>query len=179
MTPGYDSMVYLGIDPGLTGGLGLYIPAKPEQSKVLPMPLIKRSTVLDPDQLAKHTQLVAHWVESYDCLGLIVAVEHVASRPRQAGAFNFGLSTGIIHGILAAQGLPFATVSPSKWKPAMGLQRGPEETYDQNKDRARRLAIRLFPHLEEDLKLKKDDGKAEALLLAVYFHHSLKGKETK
>lgn len=178
MTTGYDSLAYLGIDPGLTGGLGLYIPAKPELSTVVAMPLTKRRELF-PGPLATTIKGLTLLADSYGCPSLIVAVEHVASRPRQAGAFNFGLSTGIIHGILAAQGLAFSTVSPSKWKPAMGLLRKPEETYDQNKDRARRLAIRLFPHLEDDLKLKKDDGKAEALLLAVYFHHSLKGKETK
>jgi hypothetical protein len=36
------------------------------------------------------------------------------------------------------------------------------------KDHARELAAILYPELSESFKLKKDDGKAEALLIAEY-----------
>ena len=105
---------------------------------------------------------------------LLAVVENVNSRPRQAGAFAFGLSTGIIHGILAAYGIQFELVSPAQWKPAMGLGRIGEETQASTKDRARAMATELFPSLAKQFSLKKHDGRAEALLIAVYFANKAK-----
>jgi crossover junction endodeoxyribonuclease RuvC len=98
-------------------------------------------------------------------------VERVSSLPRQAGAFNFGLSTGIVRGILAANRIPFELVHPSVWKRAMGLTRFGCETQPENKTRARALASQLFPTLADQFKRVRDDGRAEALLLAVYYHN--------
>ena len=154
----------LGFDPGMGGAIALYDPKEPKRSQVWDMP--KAIKGIDAPKLS-------------DLLGCIMAedldrsfsaiVENVGSRPRQAGAFNFGLSTGIIHGVLATLEIPFTLVTPTEWKGAMGLTRYPEETQDQNKQRARLLAIQLFPGLAEDLKLMRHDGRAEALLMAVYF----------
>lgn len=165
-------MNFVGIDPGLTGGIALYYPFNVKESFVWPMPIAKKGFV----DASKLYDIVC------ECEPASFCIELVHSRPRQAGVFNFGLNTGIIHGVLGALNIPFQTIAPQKWKPAMGLQRGPEEDYRSNKDRARRLAIQLFPHLAKDLSLKKDDGKAEALLLAVYFANASAnqhGKEKK
>lgn len=168
MTP-----AFVGIDPGLTGGIAIYYPDNPTGSRVWAMPVkgkfVDGSEMWDIlagifDELSPSTN---------------IAIEHVTSRPRQAGVFNFGLNTGIIHGVLGAMGLPFQLVASSKWKPAMGLQRYPDEDYKANKERSRLVALKLFPHLQKELSLKKDDGKAEALLLAVYLAHQHSRKESK
>ena len=158
----------LGVDPGLGGALALYNVKRPESSEVFSMPLAKGA--LDSASLA---DLVASFTFHHSSIH--AAVENVHSRPRQAGAFNFGLSTGIIHGVLAAHGIPMTLISPSLWKVKMGLQRGPDEPASATKDRARELAAKLFPHLADQFKRKKDDGRAEALLLAVYYHHTITG----
>lgn len=44
------------------------------------------------------------------------------------------------------------------------------------KDHARELAGKLYPELSESFKLKKDDGKAEAILIAEYARRNLDGK---
>ena len=41
------------------------------------------------------------------------------------------------------------------------------------KDNARELAATLYPNLEDEFKLKKDDGKAEALLIAEYLRRQI------
>jgi hypothetical protein len=41
------------------------------------------------------------------------------------------------------------------------------------KDHARELAGKLYPNLSEEFELKKDDGKAEALLIAEYLRRQL------
>ncbi len=157
----------LGVDPGLGGAFGLYCVGQPAASKVWDMPLIKGK--LAPTIAAIEIQRECH------SRNVHAAVENVHSRPRQAGAFNFGLSTGIIHGILAANGIPTTLVAPSEWKVKMGLQRDPLESQGETKDRARALAAKLFPNLADQFKRKRDDGRAEALLLAVYYHHKLTG----
>jgi len=43
------------------------------------------------------------------------------------------------------------------------------------KDNARELAATLYPNLEEEFELKKDDGKAEALLIAEYLRRQING----
>lgn len=161
---------FVGIDPGLTGGIAKYDPKDVQKSWVMAMPITDGGFVDAPR--------IAQWLRLFDGPYDHVCIEHVSSRPRQAGVFNFGLNTGIIHGVLGALNIPFQTIPSSRWKPAMGLQRGLEEDYKANKERARLLAIQLFPHLAHDLHHKKDDGKAEALLLAVYFANQ-QGKEKK
>ena len=96
-------------------------------------------------------------------------VEQVSSMPRQAHAFSFGLSTGKIHGVLDALAIPYTLAPPSQWKPAMGLRKLPNETTAQNKSRARDLAARLFPNYAAEFARVKDDGRAEAALLARWF----------
>lgn len=160
----------LGADPGLSGGFGLYCIGQPAASRVWDMPTVKdrvSAVLMHAELMDIQSQLKG--------LTIHAAVENVHSRPRQAGAFNFGLSTGIIHGVLAANGIPMTLVSPSLWKVKMGLQRSPDEPASATKDRARELAAKLFPNLADQFKRKKDDGRAEALLLAVYYHHTLTG----
>ncbi len=163
----------LGVDPGIGGGFGLYDVRHPESSQVFDMPL--KSGAVCPISMHKLVARLTPAVGMYGRFSVHAAVENVHSRPRQAGAFNFGLSTGIIHGVLAANGIPMALISPSLWKVKMGLQRSPDESANATKDRARELAAKLFPNLADQFKRKKDDGRAEALLLAVYYHHTLTG----
>lgn len=97
------------------------------------------------------------------------AVELVSSMPRQAGAFNFGVSAGVVHGVLGALSVPMSLVSPGVWKPAMGLRRGLNESQSQNKTRARELAMKLWPLQAGMFKLIKNHDRAEAALLARFF----------
>lgn len=92
-------------------------------------------------------------------------VERVASMPKQgvASTFKFGVSVGIIHGVLAAQMVAIRLVTPSEWKRGMKV--------GSDKEACRALAIRMYPKVE-GLYLKKHHGRAEALLLG---HYVLKG----
>jgi crossover junction endodeoxyribonuclease RuvC len=116
---------------------------------------------------------LADLVEMCQVRGTIHAVvELVSSMPRQSGAFNFGVSAGIVHGCLGALGVPMTLVSPNVWKSAMGLRKLVNESQAQNKSRARELAIRLWPAQADQFKRIKDDGRAEACLLGRHFINS-------
>ena len=151
----------LGIDPGLGGAMAIY-----STKSFICVHDIPRSIDSGIDAVAL-AALVDRLNRAYPRITAVV--ERVSSMPRQAGAFAFGLSTGIIHGCLASAGIPFELVSPSVWKAKMGLTKFPDETYAENKTRARALATQLFPALAPQFKRVKDDGRAEALLLAVYY----------
>ena len=151
----------LGIDPGMGGALAIY-----STKGFICVHDIPKSIDSGIDAVAL-AALVDRLNRAYP--GITAVVERVSSMPRQKGVFAFGLSTGIIHGCLASAGIPFELVSPSIWKAKMGLTKYPDETYAANKTRARALATQLFPALAPQFKRVKDDGRAEALLIAVYW----------
>jgi len=76
------------------------------------------------------------------------------------GAFAFGRSRGVVEGVLAAAGIPASFIAPASWKRTVGLSMA-------SKDAARAEAIRRWPDHAELFARKKDDGRAEAALIAV------------
>ena len=89
-------------------------------------------------------------------------VERVASRPGAgvSGMFNFGRDFGVILGVCSARRIPVSLVTPSKWKRDMGLT--------ADKDQARARAAQLWPGAAAQFARKKDDGRAEAALIALW-----------
>ena len=96
--------------------------------------------------------------------GVLAVLENVHSMPKQgvASSFCFGEGKGMWEGILAAYGIPTELVSPQRWKKEIMADQG------KDKSAARFKAMALFPYLADQLKLVKHDGRAEALLMAVY-----------
>ena len=151
----------LGIDPGLGGALALLNVSTRAIESLHDMPVIQGR--VDPARLA----LI---VGMCQLRGTIVAVvELVSSMPRQSGSFNFGVSAGVVHGVLGALQIPFTLVSPNVWKGATGLHRLTNEAQAQTKTRARELASRLWPESAALFARAKDDGRAESALLARFF----------
>ena len=104
----------LGVDPGLYGAFCLYEIAT-KQIRLFDMPLI--DSQVDPAAVAS---IVAQCkFQAFKAHSIHAAVENVSSMPRQAGAFNFGRSAGVVHGVLGALGVPYTLVSPAVWKGAM------------------------------------------------------------
>lgn len=147
----------LGVDPGLHGACALYDVEANRLVDVIDMPTNGHG--VDALELGRAICGYSNW-------DLVALVEDVHSRPRQAGAFAFGLYTGIVHGVLGALEIPVVKVAPSYWKPAMGLTCLATEQATGTKDRARSLAQHLWPESAESFARKKDDGRAEAALIA-------------
>jgi hypothetical protein len=96
--------------------------------------------------------------------GAAAAVEH--STPQHLSGkhawYGIGYSSGLLSGLLAAQGLPWQRVSASGWKRDMALHK-------RGKEGSLSLAARLFPAAAAaSLTRKKDHGRAEALLIAAW-----------
>jgi crossover junction endodeoxyribonuclease RuvC len=64
----------------------------------------------------------------------------------------------MIEGILAALKMPVTFVAPATWTRAIGRSPG--------KDASRARAMELFPNYEYFFKRVKDDGRADAALIA-------------
>ena len=96
-----------------------------------------------------------------------VVVEHVTAMPGQGvtSMFNFGQSFGVLKGICAALKLPIYFVRPVKWKKYFNLIK-------TNKDASRTKVIEIFPYISSKLSRKKDSNKADAVLIASFFHNT-------
>ena len=78
-------------------------------------------------------------------------------------AFNFGRGFGVVEATAQTLGITVHTVRPVTWKARAGL-RGKAMI----KDTARTVALQLHP--AADLHKKRDIGKADALLIAIFGH---------
>ena len=151
----------LGVDPGLSGAFALYA-VEGGTLQVFDVPTTSRTVNgkvkrrIDPYQLAA-------WLELQRPLVEFAVIEQVNAMPGQGvtSSFNFGFTTGAIHGIIAACGIEIRTVAPQVWKRKFGL-------LGQPKDASRALASTKFPQFTHLWPLKKHDGRAEAALLALY-----------
>mgnify|MGYP003147020324 FL=1 len=91
-----------------------------------------------------------------------IYIERQQAMPKQgvSSTFKIGYGFGQIVTTVALSRTPYTIISPSIWKKFLGLQR--------DKDAARRLAQQWFPELASLLTKKKDEHRAEALLIAYY-----------
>jgi crossover junction endodeoxyribonuclease RuvC len=89
-------------------------------------------------------------------------VEAVHAMPGQgvSSMFAFGRALGVIEGSLAGLGIPQTLVPPAEWTKAMRVKGG--------KDGARNRAIELYPIHANLFARVKDDGRADAALIATY-----------
>lgn len=76
-------------------------------------------------------------------------------------SFGFGFGAGLWHGICAGK-FEVHAVTPAVWKKAMGLNKA-------TKHESLVLARGEFPGAMDFLRREKDDGRAEAILMALYW----------
>jgi crossover junction endodeoxyribonuclease RuvC len=141
----------IGIDPGLSGGVAFYFPEAPDRVLAEDMPVA--SGMVDCATLAARIRQMAP--------GLAI-VERVASMPKQgvSSTSKFGTAYGAVFGVLAALEIRTSLVTPRVWKKHFRL--------DVDKEKGRALALRTFAKTPEHFGRKKDHGRAEAALLALY-----------
>jgi crossover junction endodeoxyribonuclease RuvC len=156
-------MLVLGVDPGLKGGLAW----------VRYRTTTGTATLLTADAMptvqavkGKGTQgrvsgaSLAHLLRMTATPDLAV-IEAVSARPEQGvtSMFSFGRGLGVVEGVLAALGVPVEYLTPQTWRGLVN-HRG-------DKDGARAKAQALFPIHAGKFARVKDDGVAEAVLIAL------------
>lgn len=156
-------MIFIGIDPGLSGAVAaiddfgdcLYIGNTPTQKVTVSR---KERTAYDIGAMAA---TLRGWADDPHMVVLEITTPMPRSKNKRGaiGDFKMGEGIGVWQGILGALLMRYKTVHPAAWKRKMGL-------IGKGKGDSILLAKQLFPRV--DLPLKKDHGKAEALLLAEY-----------
>jgi crossover junction endodeoxyribonuclease RuvC len=149
-------MIFLGIDIGLQGGVAR-LDDSGELIGVDDMPVLNDGPA---GRRAINAPLLAALI--YKSHAAEAFVETVGARPGEGavGAFAFGRSRGVIEGVLGAAGIPATMITPVAWKRSIGLTLA-------SKDAARSEAIRRWPNHAALFARVKDDGRAEAALIAV------------
>lgn len=144
---------FVAIDPGITGALVFFEDGKP--SHIYDMQTVLKGSKKVVDSFLTQMLFAAHEPQA-------AIIERVGASPRMgvSSAFNFGHSAGVMEGICAGFELPIHFITPQKWKTMFGLMK-------QDKDAARIKAIEMFPHLKEQLKLKKHVDRADALFIGL------------
>ena len=113
-----------------------------------------------PGDPAGAAEVLRGWLERFEIR--LAALEKVGARPGQgvSSMFAFGRNLGAWEGVFAGLRIPYVMPTPQQWQRGLVM---PSDGADP-KDRALTVARRLFP--DADLRLKKHDGRADALLLA-------------
>jgi crossover junction endodeoxyribonuclease RuvC len=155
-----DPIRYIvGIDPGLTGALAYYTPDHPSFVTCEDMPVV--ANTVNAAILASRIRQMRPTV---------AVVEIASTRPglSSQSVLKTGTGYGVILGVLAALEIPTHLVTPQTWKKHFKL--------DSDKDKSRALATRLWPEFAERFARVKDDGRAEAALLARWYAETAFGQ---
>ena len=161
-------MLIIGIDPGISGSICFL-----DNGKILDV--IEMPTMTDGKKNKKQVNgsqvynEVTKRIKQFEKNQIRVVIEHVSAMPGQGvtSMFNFGQSFGILKGICTAMQLPMYFVRPAKWKKYFNL-------LNSEKDASRTRAIEIFPYFSSQLSRKKDSNKADAILIASFYHETYK-----
>jgi len=159
-------MLIIGIDPGISGSICFF-----EDGKILEV--IEMPVMIDGKKNKKQVNGAQIYNEFSKRINkkqddeVRVVIEQVSAMPGQGvtSMFNFGQSFGILKGICSAMQLPMFFVRPAKWKKYFNL-------INSQKDASRTRAIEIFPYFSTQLSKKKDSNKADAILIASFYHET-------
>ena len=160
-------MIYIGIDPGMDGGLaaigsaGCTTIAMPTiagtekgTKRMLDVPAIItwfKSTIAIPEQVNN----------------TLVIIEAVSAMPQQGvtSMFSFGTTYGMLQGVVLTLGLPMLKVRPQAWKKLIlaGTQKDKAAAIQYVRQRYPELSLRVTARCTTD-----HDGMADAVCLAEY-----------
>jgi len=149
-------MKICGIDPGLTGGIAFIAGDFISSERV---PILK----LDKGKTKKR------YLDAWGIMRMLsdqepdhIFIEKQQAMPKQglASTFATGFGYGLYIGLLVASRIPYTEISPVRWKRDLQVP--------SDKDAARKRASEILPAASELWQLKRDDGLAEAALIAYW-----------
>ncbi len=164
-------MLIIGVDPGISGSICFF-----ENGRIIEV--IEMPTMIEGKKNKRQVNgaqiynEISKKINMNGIQNIRVVIEQVSAMPGQGvtSMFNFGQSFGILKGICSAMQLPMYFVRPAKWKKYFGL-------INSEKDASRTRAIEMFPYFSSQLSKKKDSNKADAILIASFYHETYKLEE--
>jgi crossover junction endodeoxyribonuclease RuvC len=148
----------LAIDPGAKGALAFFDMEKGVLNIVdCPTVEVKRGAKVKTEI---SPQMVSGIIASRS--PTLAILEKVGAMPNQgvSSMFQFGRGVGMYEGVLAALQIPITYVTPQAWQKEMNVRGG--------KDGSRARAAELYPAYASLFAKKKDDGRADAALMAFW-----------
>lgn len=142
-------MLIVGIDPGFSGAWGMI----DHHGKYWSCgDMHNNKAVIDT------RAVYAEMLQARDGQDCEVVIESVHAMPGQgvSSTFKFGMAFGAALALAERLGTTVHMVTPQQWKKTLKL--------DSDKDKSLEMARELWPNAP--LKRKKDNGRAEALLMA-------------
>ena len=158
-------MIILGIDPGLSGAFVWLQPANANGPLTIlaceDMPTYETKVGTG---VRRRIDLDGVWNLLHRNMANVVVMETLGVRPGSGSpsVSQTGRGYGQIEGLLRGVGLRPLYVTPKDWKKGMRLATA------ATKDDSRELAKRHFQTSVNLFARKKDDGRAEAALIALY-----------
>ena len=158
-------MIIIGIDPGVSGAICILTDGKITEIYEMPTMIDGKKNKKQVNGAEITNIINKELVNEKD---VNVVIEHVSAMPGQGvtSMFNFGQSFGVLKGICAALKLPVHFIRPVKWKKHFNL-------INTEKDASRTKVIEVFPYISSKLSKKKDANKADAILIARFFHETV------
>ena len=161
-------MLIIGIDPGISGSICFFENGKIIDVVEMPTMTEGKKNKRQVNGAQVYNEILKR-INKSEKHNVRVVIEQVSAMPGQGvtSMFNFGQSFGILKGICSAMQLPLYFVRPTKWKKYFGL-------INSEKDASRTKAIEMFPYFSSQLSKKKDSNKADAILIASFYHETHK-----
>lgn len=162
MGVGMTLRITIGVDPGVTGAIVVLADGEPVQ--FLDMPCNDRPGGYGQDvNPFRLTAMLREVRQRHPGADVFAVLEHVAMRPGNSRGSDqrSGENIGVVKGVLGALDIHWSQVQPQRWKKWFSL-------IGTDKDIARQYAINRFPKLAMALSRKKDIGRADALLIALW-----------
>lgn len=148
----------IGIDPGAKGAIAFFDPA-------IGSLVVKDMPTMEVVRNGKNKNeisaaMIAALIREHGPCPLMAIIEKVGAMPGQgvSSMFAFGRGVGMIEGVLAGLNVPTITITPQVWRKVAKVRGG--------KDGSRLRACELFPRDAALFARVRDDGRAEAALIA-------------
>jgi len=153
-------MRVLGVDPGVSGGLAvveIIDGAAPVLVECSDIPVVGTGAKERVDVAA-----IRNFIDRHKPIRALI--ERAQAMPKQgvSSGFKYGRAIGAIEATVALCSIPVEIIEPSAWKRHWHLP-------GKDKESGRQKALQLFPAAHAALARKKDHGRAEAMLIALYY----------
>lgn len=158
-------MIIVGIDPGLDGAIAILRSDTMQLDRIIDIPTMGKGK-----QRIVNVAVLHGILDAETSLAPVVCwLEYAASRPMQSASATCKQcrTYGNLEAIAVCLDWPLHVVTPAVWKTHFRLARK-DWTNAQRKAASRAHATRMFPKHAELFSRAKDDGRAEAALVALY-----------
>jgi crossover junction endodeoxyribonuclease RuvC len=145
-------MIVMGIDPGASGAIAVI---REREVEVVDMP-VGQILVGKTKRKRISPEMLAHDIRAFMPFD-VAYIEEVNALPRQgvSSVFTFGQAHGLVLGVVASLGVRIVRVRPQLWQKTVAARGDP-----------RPRALELYPSMVPELKRIKDEGRADAILIA-------------